>query len=151
VASWAVRDWQFGAYVAYGSGFLLTPPSATNSFLNPLSAINGSTSYMLRVPGQPLYTKDLNCGCINPYSDQLLNPAAWALPANGQYGGSAYYGDFRGSWRPQENFNIGRNFRIKESMNLQIRAEFVNILNRTYLADPSTVNPLAAPSHNPAG
>ena len=151
VASWAVRDWQFGAYVAYGSGFLLTPPSVTNGFLNPLSAINGATSYMLRVPGQPLYTKDLNCGCINPYSDQLLNPAAWVNPPNGQYGGSAYYGDFRGSWRPQENFNIGRNFRIKENMNLQIRAEFVNILNRAYLAYPSTVNPLAAPSHNPAG
>lgn len=149
--SWAVREWQFGAYVAYGSGFLLTPPSVTNGFLNPLSAINGSTSYMLRVPGQPLYTKDLNCGCVNPYSDQVLNPAAWTNPASGQYGTNAYYGDFRGSWRPQENFNIGRNFRIKEGMNLQIRAEFVNILNRTYLAYPSTVNPLQVPQRNPAG
>jgi len=147
--SWAVRDWQFGAYVAYGSGFLLTPPSVTNGFLNPLASVNGSTSYMLRVPGQPLYLKDLNCHCINPYSDQVLNPAAWVNPPNGQWGGNAYYGDFRGSRKPQENFNIGRNFRIKESMNLQIRAEFVNIFNRTYLAYPSTV--MLPISHNPAG
>jgi hypothetical protein len=37
----------------------------------------------------------------------------------------------RGTRHPQENFNIGRNFRIKERMNLDFRGEFVNIFNRT--------------------
>ena len=72
-------------------------------------------------------------------------------PANGQWGGNALYGDFRKGRRPLENFNIGRNFRIKERMSFQIRAEFVNIFNRTYLGTPSTTNPLAPPSHNSAG
>lgn len=124
----------------------------TNGFLNPLTQVNGSTSYMLRKPGVPLYLKNPNCGCINPYSDQVLNPAAWVNPPSGQWGGNGLYGDFRGPWRPQENFNIARNFRIGERMNLQIRAEFVNIFNRTYLGYPSTTgNPLAGVSRNPAG
>ena len=36
-------------------------------------------------------------------------------------------------------------------MNFQIRAEFVNIFNRTYLGNPSTVNPGAPPIKNAAG
>ena len=42
---------------------------------------------------------------------------------------------------PTENANIGRNFRIKERMNFQIRGEFVNIFNRTIMPNPSTSNP----------
>jgi hypothetical protein len=125
----------------------------TNGALNPLTQVNGSTSYMLRDPTQHLYLKDINCGCINPYTDQVLNPKAWVNPANGSWGSNALYGDFRQARRPQENFNIGRNFRMgKEGQyNLQIRAEFVNIFNRTYLGVPSTVNPLAGVSRNQAG
>ena len=151
--SQVVRDWELGAFVQYGSGFPLTPPSVTNGALNPLTQVNGSTSYMLRDPTQPLYLKDINCGCINPYTDQVLNPKAWVNPANGSWGSNALYGDFRQARRPQENFNIGRNFRMgKEGQyNLQIRAEFVNIFNRTYLGVPSTVNPLAGVSRNQAG
>jgi hypothetical protein len=149
--SWAVRGWQVGAFLQYGSGFPLTPPSVTNGALNPLTTVNGGTSYELRVPGQPLYLKDLNSHSVNPYTDQVLNPAAWVNPPNGQFGGNALFGDFRQARRPQENFNIGRNFRIKERMNLQVRAEFVNIFNRTYLGVPSTTNPLAPVSRNALG
>ena len=149
VLSQVVRDWQLGVFVQYGSGFLLTPPAVTNGGLNPLTGVEGGTSYMLRAPGVPLYLKNPNCGCINPYDDQILNPAAWTNPANGQWGGNAYYGDFRGSWRPQENLNFGRNFRIRERMNFQLRAEFVNIFNRTYLGYPTTT--YVPVSHNPAG
>jgi hypothetical protein len=47
------------------------------------SARSRGGSQMYRRPGQPLYLKDLNCGRINPYTDLVLNPAAWANPANG--------------------------------------------------------------------
>jgi hypothetical protein len=144
--SWATRDWQVGAFLQYGSGFPLTPPSSVQP--NNLTANNGSTTgnYQLRVPGVPLYLKNPNCGCINPYYDQVLNAAAWRNPDPGTFGTNALYGDFRAVRRPQENINFGRNFRFKETrLNLQIRAEFVNIFNRTYLGNPSTTLALNNP------
>ena len=133
------KDFALGAYVQYGSGLPLTPPAATST--NYIGA-----SEQFRVPGQPLYLKNLNCGCINPYQDQVLNPAAWANPANGTFGPATgtLYGDFRSARRPQENFNFGRTFRIRERMSFQVRAEFVNIFNRTQIGNPSTSNPSAA-------
>src|SRR5205085_3271415 len=109
------------------------------------------SSQMIRT-GQPLYLKDLNCGCINPYFDQVLNPAAWANPNNGVFGpgpsgtpnalitSNLLYSDFRQARRPLENFNIGRNFRFgaEGRFNLQIRAEFANIFNRMQLGNPIT-------------
>jgi len=145
VLAWITKDWQVGAFLQYGSGLPLAPPSAT-------VANNLTGGEMIRT-GQPLFKKDLNCGCINPYVDQVLNPAAWANPTAGTWGpgpatGGAfaglYYSDFRQARRPQENINIGRNFRIKERMNLQIRAEFANAFNRTQLGNPVTTAPYNA-------
>jgi hypothetical protein len=102
------------------------------------------------VPGQPLYLKDLNCGCINPYSDVVLNPKAWLNPANGTFGPATgtYYDDFRSARRPQENMNLARTFHLKEGLTLQLRAEFVNVLNRTQIGNPSMLAPGATPSKN---
>jgi Carboxypeptidase regulatory-like domain len=134
------KDWQVGVFLQEGSGFLLAPPASPNPNNLAITGVN----YDIRVPGQSLYLKNPNCGCINPQYDQILNPAAWTAPAAGTYGGQTFYGDFRAPRRPIENFNFGRNFRIREGMNLQIRAEFVNIFNHTYLGNPSTsVNPAA--------
>jgi hypothetical protein len=49
-----------------------------------------------------------------------------------------YYRDFRGPRTPTENANIGRNFRFgpEGKFNLYIRAEFVNIFNRTLMPNP---------------
>ncbi|HYK59378.1 MAG TPA: carboxypeptidase-like regulatory domain-containing protein [Bryobacteraceae bacterium] len=140
-----IRDWNFGAFLQYGSGLPLTPPAATST-----NYIGGSEQF--RVPGQPLYLKNLNCGCINPYTDVVLNPAAWANPANGTFGPATgtYYGDFRSARRPQENLNFGRTFHFgaERRYGLQLRAEFVNIFNRTQIGNPSTVAPGSAPSKN---
>jgi hypothetical protein len=146
ILSAVTRDWSLGAFLQYGSGLPLTPPAATNT-----NFIGGSEQF--RVPGQPLYVKDLNCGCINPYSDVVLNPNAWANPVNGAFGPATgtLYGDFRQARRPQENLNFGRTFRIKESMKFELRAEFTNIFNRTQIGNPSTTAPAVAPSKNGAG
>jgi hypothetical protein len=146
--NWAIRDWQVGMFLQYGSGFPLTPPSSTA--VNNLTAVNGATNYQIPT-GQAYFNKDLNCHCVNPYTDQVLNPAAWTNPAAGTWGYNALYGNFRQQRRPQENLNIGRNIRIKEHMNLQLRAEFVNIFNRTYLGNPSTSLPAFAPVKNGQG
>jgi hypothetical protein len=151
-ANLLVKDWQIGTYVQYGSGLPLAPPTRVST--NNL-ATGGS---QIRVPGVPLYLKDPNCHCINPYTDQVLNPAGWQDPAQGVFSpgptgaSNLYYTDFRGPRRPQENINFGRNFRIKERMNLQIRAEFVNMFNRTYLQNITTTgNPINPPSKNGSG
>ncbi len=140
------KDWNIGAFLQYGSGLPLPPPGATTT-----NYIGGSEQF--RIPGQPLFLKNLNCGCINPYFDQVLNPAAWANPTNGTFGPNSgtYYGDFRSARRPQENANLARNFRFKEHYNLQIRAEFVNIFNRTQIGNPSTSAPSAALGKNAQG
>jgi hypothetical protein len=100
----------------------------------------------VRVPGQPLYLKDLNCSCYDPTTSILLNPAAWANPAPGQYGGAYYYGDFRGERRPVENAALGRQFRLKERASLNLRIEFQNIFNRVYLNNPSLTSPQTPPT-----
>ncbi len=63
----------------------------------------------------------------------------------------AYYKDFRAPRTPVENANIGRNFRIKEKMNFQVRGEFVNIFNRTIMPAPSTSNPQSPVTKNALG
>jgi hypothetical protein len=76
----------------------------------------------------PLFTKDLNCHCINQSKDFVLNPAAWVDPAPGQFGTSAaYYSDYRYQRRPAENLGVGRKFQITERVNVSIRAEFNNL------------------------
>ena len=98
-----------------------------------------------RVAGQPLYSPGVNInneGTFNPYTTQVLNPNAWSpCPAGGVCAStSVYYKDFRGPRTPTENANIGRNFRFgpEGKFNLYIRAEFVNIFNRTLMPNPST-------------
>ena len=47
---------------------------------------------------------------------------------------------------PRENFNVSRNFRIREGVSLNIRAEFTNVLNRNYLPNPSTASFAGTPT-----
>src|SRR5207244_12167806 len=59
-------------------------------------------------------------------------------PAQGQFGTSAeFYTDFRYERHPIETFGIGRLFRFNDRMNLNIRMDFVNIFNRTFLNNPT--------------
>jgi hypothetical protein len=135
--SWAVRDWTYGAFMSYRSGLPLQVPLANNN----LGLQVFQTTFANRVPGQPLFTHDLNCHCFDPNATFVLNPAAWVDPAPGQFGTSAaYYGDYRKQRRPAENMNIGRTFRITERVALNIRAEFTNIFNRPVVNDPSNTN-----------
>jgi hypothetical protein len=75
----------------------------------------------------------------------VLNPAAWTDTPNGQFSPSAaYYNDFRYQRRPSELASLGRTFRIREHMSLQLRAEFNNIFNRTLMLNTTAgmfVNP----------
>ena len=95
---------------------------------------------------------DINCGCFNPQTTQVLNPAAWTLVPNGEW--STNYSTnrrYRGFRSPTENVNFSRNFRVKEKVNILLRVEFANALNRARyssftFANTTTTTPLSCSS-----
>jgi hypothetical protein len=126
----AVAGWNIAGLLQYRSGLPIPTPASSNTTYQEF----GQSSLENRVPGQPLYLTNLNCNCINPTGQFVLNPAAWANPTPGTWGASApFYSDFRYSRRPAESMSIGRTFRIRERKSLEVRAEFFNIFNRVYL------------------
>ena len=119
--------WTVGGLLRYSSGIPIAVPTATSNLSNFIL----QDTRMNRVPGEPLYTKDLNCGCIDPNKDFVLNPKAWVNPAPGEWGVSpVFYSDYRHQRRPSEQFSFGRMFRVKERASFSIRAEFFNAFNR---------------------
>jgi len=140
IVSLAVRDWAFGTVMTYASGTPILAPTAVNN-LNSL-LFRGTTAsagtFYNRNPGVPLFLKDLNCHCIDPTKDLVLNPAAWSNPTDGQWGtANAYYNDYRYQRRPSESMSVGRVFSFKERMRLTIRMNFTNVLNRLEMSNPS--------------
>ena len=74
----------------------------------------------------------------------MLNQNAWSDPPAGQFGTAAsYYSDYRYQRQPQESASLSRLFRVKEGVNLEIRAEFTNIFNRLRVPNPTGANALA--------
>jgi hypothetical protein len=134
----AVAGWTIGGLFLYSAGLPIPVPTSSNQQANWY----GYNTTENRVPGQPLFLENPNCHCINPTQQFILNPAAWANPAPGQFGTSSpYYTDYRYARRPSESLNIGRTFHIRERMSLQIRAEFFNVFNRVELNNPTITAP----------
>ena len=133
------KDWQIGTLLSYSSGLPIPVPASTSSISNQL--FQGALDD--RVQGVPLYlVPSLNCHCFDPSTTAVLNPAAWTAPAPGQFGTAApFYSDFRYARHPNENINLGRTWRIKERMSLNLRVEFSNFLNRTFLNNPAATSP----------
>ncbi len=146
--SWAARDWQVNTLLAYASGLPILAPVAQNNLnsvlLRNTQPASSQVGYANRVPGQPLFLHDLNCHCFDPNKEFALNPAAWAQPGPGQWGTSAaYYSDYRQQRRPNEDVAIGRAFRFRERMELNLRIEFNNIFNRAQMPVPVSTNAAA--------
>ena len=144
----ALSDWTFGGIVRYASGLPIPVPASQNA----LSSLTFQNTLANRVPGQPLFLKNLNCGCIDPNQDFVLNPNAWSQPAAGQWGtAAAFYSDYRYQRRPEEQISLGRTFRIREHLSFQLRGEFFNIFNRVEMNNPTATNSLATPTRTPQG
>ena len=143
-----MRDWTLGGILRYSSGLPIAVPSSTTN----LSSLVFQSTRMNRVPGQPLFLQDLNCHCIDPNQQLVLNPAAWVNPPAGQFGTSSpYYSDYRYERFPSEQLSMQRNFRIKEKASLQLRLKYFNVFNRTVLPNPGASNPLASTTRNAQG
>ncbi|HEY3826361.1 MAG TPA: TonB-dependent receptor [Bryobacteraceae bacterium] len=148
-ASWFVKDWQIGTLLSYSSGLPIAAPASTSSIASQL--FQGSLDD--RVPGVPLYlVPSLNCHCFDPATTPVLNPAAWVAPPAGQFGtAAAFYSDYRYPRHPAENINLGRTWRFKERMSLNLRVEFSNFFNRTYLNNVTASNPTTPVTRNGSG
>jgi hypothetical protein len=158
--SLATRDWRFGAILTYSSGMPIQVPAAPTSVTNDYF-FQGTFSN--RIAGQPLWLRtdkngqtspmDINDrSTYDPYSDFVLNPKAWVNPPPGQYSYSpGFYNDYRSMRHPSERLSIGRIFRIKEGVTLDIRADFDNAFNRMVLPNPTSTNATATQTRNAAG
>jgi hypothetical protein len=149
LVSYALKDWTIGVFGTWASGLLIQAPFAQNvTNLNSLLTrqTGANLTYANRVPDQPLFLQDVNCHCFDPNKEFVLNPKAWANPAEGTFGtGSAYYSDYRWQRQPQENFAFGRTFRLGEGgRSLNIRAEFTNIFNRSRLPTAASTSATAS-------
>jgi len=159
ILSHVARDWQLASVLRYQSGLPIGEPTSLNLLTNQLArgatAFGNSGQNFWNLTGQPLFLNDPNCKCFNPQSDRILNPAAWTDAPAGTWTTSApFYNSYRWQRQPAESMSFARNFRLgKEGRyNLQIRAEFQNIFNRTFLSVPSVANPnVAIPTTSYAG
>ena len=100
----------------------------------------GANTFWNPVAGAPRLLVDPNCKCFDPTRQLVLNPAAWTDAPAGTYGVSApYYNDFRWQRQPSESLSVGRLFRLHAERNitLQVRADFFNVFNRTFLSMPA--------------
>jgi len=144
-----VGGWTVGALLRYSSGTVLGIPSSANGLNN--QNFRGGT-VQNRVAGEPLYLKDLGCGCIDPNGELVLNPKAWAEVPAGQWGTSAAaYNDFRSQRVADEQISFGRSFRLGERKTLSIRGEFFNVFNRTILPAPGVGSPTASTTRDSLG
>ena len=150
--SQVVRDWQFSAVLRYQSGALIGDPVSNNLLTTQLARngqiFGGGATNFQNLTGQPLFASsvsDPNCKCFDPQKTPVLNPNAWTDAPGGTWGTAApYYNNYRWQRQPAESMNFARNFRMgKEGKyTLQVRGEFQNVFNRTFLSTPSLANPL---------
>ncbi|MBV9504327.1 MAG: TonB-dependent receptor [Acidobacteriia bacterium] len=152
-ATWLLRDWTTAGVLRYQSGQILQTPFSANNLLanlgrgpsNNPAIWGGGYTFLNRVPGQPLFLADPNSK-FDPTQQLMLNPKAWVEPPYGTFGSSAaYFNDFRWQRQPAESLSLGRIFRMRERMQLQVRAEFQNIFNRLFYAVPANGAPFGQP------
>jgi hypothetical protein len=111
-------DWQVAPILSYRSAQFFTIVSGTDRALTdaPVTAQTGNL-----VSPNSVYAS-------NPSFAQILNPAAFQIPALGTYGNLGY-NNIKGPDIIQLNLALSRAFAVREKMAFQIRADFFNLPN----------------------
>ncbi len=126
VAHHILGDWQLNAIASFLGG----TPIDVVSGANAAGLEAQSTQRPDLVPGVPIY---LNNG-IN-----YLNPAAFALPAEGRFG-SLGRGVIRMPSRKNVDFSVNKNWRIGERYGVQFRTEVFNLFNHVNFVSLETAD-----------
>ena len=143
-----IGGWTLGAIIRYGSGSPIDSPTGKNA----LASLLFQGTMMNRVPGEPLFTHDLNSHDWDPNKEFVLNPKAWADPAPASWGtAAARYSDYRTARTTDEQLSLTKAFTFKEGISLNVRFELFNALNRRHLPEPTADNPLAVQRVDAAG
>jgi hypothetical protein len=83
-----------------------------------------------RIEGVPLYLEDLSAP-----GGRIINSAAFAIPHNSRQG-TLGRNALRGFPVSQVNLALRRRLKLNEQINLQLRAEFINLFNHPNFGDP---------------
>jgi hypothetical protein len=139
-------NWQVGTIVSARSGLpveiyvtrpdILYQDTTTGNFFT--SAAAGRVA-VINTPGggssRAFRRPDLIPG-VNPILPSgYLNPAAFAVPLPGTYG-NLQRGSIHGPGDWQADLTVQKRFPIRETMNLEFRAEVYNLLNHPNFANP---------------
>jgi len=157
VVAYALSGWSTGWTLSYQSARLVGLPTSAGAV--PITNFLGyGPGPAQLIPGMSPWSVDwtdydgnhhtdplnINCHCFDPTKTQVLNPKAWTNVPDGQFAANeSSIRSFRGFRTPQESANFGRNFRIKERVNLNLRVEFTNVFNRmlySSLTTPIVIN-----------
>jgi len=137
-----VSGWMVSSIVTAQSGFPFTPQLSYNP------SNNGDTRNPVRPFLNPNFTGPVVLG--NP--NQWFNPNAFIAPPStsgfyGNLGRDTYIGPGLATW----DFSVLKNTRIRESLNLQFRAEIFNLLNRANFNTPNLIVFTPPTAANPTG
>ena len=158
-AHWFAGGWQLNGIISMYSGQAFTPylsydPTNTGSG-GPRPELIGDPNNFSNVtgfgdvpidPNNPASATFLPClGVTHKTPACLYNPGAYTIPplapgqATATIFGNAGRGTLRGPAVYDTDFSVFKNFRLRESANLQLRAEIFNLFNTPQFAPP--VNP----------
>lgn len=118
--------WQLNGIATMLSGFPFTPQVGSNR------SGDGDT----RNPDRPNYNPSFNGPIVTGNPNQWFNPAAFLVPAAGTYG-NVGRGVLSGPGLGELDTSLFRNFRLREALTLQFRAEFFNVLNHVNFGTPN--------------
>lgn len=139
---WIAGGWQLNGIVTMYSGQAFTPLLSFD-YTN-----TGSAGDRPDQIGNPYdFSNAMSAGC--PSNKQSLqcwyNPAAFAIPALApgqtfahEYGNSGR-NSLRGPAQYNVDFSVFKNFKFRETMNLEFRAEAFNLFNTPQFGDPYSV------------
>ena len=127
--SYILGGWEANGIWVMRTGRMLTVTISRSSSAVP----DGNTSYQRPnlAPGISIYPAG------GPTFAQWLNPAAFAIPANGTWG-NAGRAIAVGPGLVQLDFSLQKRTRISEGKAIVFRADMFNVINRTQAGNPGT-------------
>jgi hypothetical protein len=131
----SLNGWGLDLLVRYQSAFPVSPTTGAR-IVSP----SGARAFSLRpdlVQGQPLYVKDATVP-----GGRRFNRAAFQAPASNQQGNFLRNG-LRGFPASEVDLALRREFKLRESVKLQLRAELFNVFNHPNFGSP--VNTITDP------